>query len=110
MTYQIRTHREWRYRHPKKGISVLPPGLHNVPADLPEAVAELAVLQGMAQKLAPPASPVREFVSRLPDEGSSRVNERATELVKEIAKPRKRGRPRKGPAPENKALHVAEDK
>lgn len=95
MSYRIVTTKPWRYRDPKRGVRVLEPGVYDVPKDLPERIGQLCVDQGMARKLTPPATP--------------REEDRA-KLVKGIVAPRKRGRPRKTPAPENKALHVAEDK
>lgn len=92
MDYQIQTERPWRYRHPKNGFSVLDPGVYNVPHDLPANLAELALAQGVARKMTPPAAPA------------------PVKPVETIAEgPRKRGR-RKGKAPENKALDAPENK
>jgi hypothetical protein len=97
MNYQITTERPWPYRHPKKGRTVLQPGIYSIPEQLPYDIAELAVSQGVAKR------------SMLQVNLPPRVIN-AVETITDAVTKKRRGRPRKGPAPENKALHVAEDK
>lgn len=85
MEFNIDIAKPWRYRDRKRGIREIVPGTYRVPDDLPSEVAELAVQQGMGKKWVP-QSPVAI----------------ATAV-------RKRGRPRKYPAPENKMLPNASE-
>jgi hypothetical protein len=96
LNFQIITSRHWRYRHPKKGWSVLEPGAYLVPEHLPTEVAELAITQGMAKRVSAPKVD-------LPPRVINAVETITNAVVK------RRGRPKKA-APENKALHVAENK
>ena len=96
MIYQITTERPWNYRHPKKGRMVLTPGVYAVPDQLPYAIAELAVSQGVAKR------------SVLQIDLPPRVIN-AVETITDVMTKRRRGRPKKA-APENRALHVAENK
>lgn len=97
MTYQITTERPWPYRHPKKGRAVLTPGVYAVPEQLPYEVAELAVAQGVAKR----------SVLQI-DLPPHVIN--AVDAITDAMTKKRRGRPRKTPAPDNKALHVAENK
>lgn len=107
MTFTINILRAWRFRHRKHGAQVLSPGVYYVPDQIEERYALLAIDQGMAVRMNPPVIPpveapqaVREIV--LP------VNAQSDYAPAKA--PRKRGRPRKHQAPENKLLHVAENK
>jgi hypothetical protein len=50
MTYSIVIPKPWRYRHPGRGMQVLPPGRYDVPGDIREALALRALAVGMARR------------------------------------------------------------
>ena len=41
--------RPWRYRDPKRGQQVMKPGRYRVPGEVPKAVADRAVSEGMGE-------------------------------------------------------------
>lgn len=80
---QIEVTKPWRYRHPQRGMQVLPPGEYRVPAQLPAELAERAIADGVA------------------------VMRQSIEEVTQQPAPRRgwpKGKKRKWRAPENMAL------
>ena len=109
MTFAINILRAWPFRHRKRGAQVLSPGVYYVPDQIEERYALLAIDQGMAVRMNPPATPrvevapppVEEIVPTAPVQPEPPVSAKP---------PRKRGRRRKGAAPENKLFDVAANK
>ena len=90
MDYKITLTKPWPYRHPTKGRSVLAPGTYAIPEDLPDIVGLRAIGEGIAERI---------------------EVEKISESVAVIATaPKRRGRPRKTPATQNKLANVAENK
>lgn len=98
MTHRLIVPKFWKYRHRKHGMQELPPGEYSVPDQIPMDVADRCVNEGMGTlyRVRMPAF--------IPVAGVVVDSARDEQPVK------RRGRPRKGPAPENKVLHVAENK
>lgn len=93
MDYQIKIERTWPYRHHKRGRSSLAPGLYAVPEQVSDEVAQRALAEGMAIKI---------YVAKAQPEPG--------EPASAQKKSKRGGRRAKGPAPENKAAHVPENK
>lgn len=88
----------WKHRDPRNGIQVLPAGEYSVPDQVSEALAQRAITEGMATS----------YRVRMPESvivPAEPVEVEAAEADEPVKK--KRGRPRKGPAPENKAFGAA---
>lgn len=107
MTFAINILRAFRFRHRSRGAQELPAGVYYVPDQLEERYALLAIDQGVAVRMAPPATvAVKEPEAAPPVEPEVKPAIQPT-----AAKPaRKRGRRRKGASPENKLFDVAENK
>lgn len=114
MTFAINVPRAWRFRDRKRGARVLSPGVYYVPEQLEERYALLAIDQGMAVRMSPPAT----LPKTLPPMPMPVAPVDPVELTIEPPAPiepsptaskprRRRGRRRKGPAPENKLFDVA---
>lgn len=107
MQYRLKVIGAWHYRDRRRGLQVLGAGVYSVPHQVEERLARLCVDQGMGHL----------YEVRLPDAAKPLP---ALEPVSDgyVSKPtasahppkRKRGKRRKGPAPENKIVHVAENK
>lgn len=80
--------KDWRYRHPKRGVQVLSAGEYSVPDQVSLEISNRAILEGVATS----------YRVRLPE---------SVVVPVEAPVKRGRGRPRKGPAPENRALGAA---
>lgn len=81
----------WRYRHPKRGMQIMPAGEYSVPEQVSHEVADRAVSQGVATK----------YRVRMPESVTM------DRTVSQPTGPRGRRRKAKGPAPENMALGPA---
>lgn len=105
MPFAINILRAFRFRHRSRGAQELPAGVYYVPDQLEERYALLAIDQGMAVRMAPPATgPVKEPAPAEPEPILT------PEPPAPAKPPRKRGRRRKGASPENKLFDVAENK
>jgi hypothetical protein len=50
MTYRIILKRQWRYRHPTRGMQEFEPGAYRVPDDVDDRLAQRALAEGMATR------------------------------------------------------------
>jgi hypothetical protein len=89
--YQLEIIKPWRYRDRARGSQTLVPGLYDVPSQVSAALAARAVAEGMGHP--------RERIQQVPLAEQSPV---LAGLPK-----RKRGRPRKYPATNDRSLGVA---
>lgn len=89
----------WKHRDPKLGVQVLPAGEYSVPGEVSEALASRAITEGMATT----------YHVRMPESVVVPVEPVEIEAVEAepVEQKKKRGRPRKGPAPDNKAHGAA---
>ena len=109
MPFAINIPRPFRFRHRSRGALEIPAGVYYVPEQLEERYALLAIDQGMAVRLAPPATVVVNEPE--PEPAPVEPEPAPTPEPPTAAKPpRKRGRRRKGASPENKLFDVAENK
>lgn len=96
MDYRVTFKKSWKYRDRKRGLTEIAAGSYNVPEQVSDAAARLAVAQGMASTYVPqmPARPKAE----------------PTETEQQPTTPRRKGRAPKnksrGAAPENKTTLV----
>lgn len=107
MKFAITILRAWRFRHRTKGAQELPPGVYYVPDQLEERYALLAIDQGMARRMSPPATVPAVAAAVAPPPP---IEPPAVDPPTAPEPPRKRGRRRKGAAPENKLFDVAANK
>lgn len=108
MTFAINILRAWPFRHRKRGAQVLSPGVYYVPDQLEERYALLAIDQGMAVRMSPPATLPRAAPPVAPPEPIEPAV--VVDCPTAPEPPRRRGRRRKGAAPENKLFDAAENK
>ena len=109
MPFAINILRAFRFRHRSRGAQELPAGVYYVPDQLEERYALLAIDQGMAVRMAPPAT----VAVKEPEPEPSAVDPEPVPTPEPplATKPaRKRSRRRKGAPPENKLFDVAENK
>lgn len=102
MKFAINILRAWRFRHRTKGAQELPPGVYYVPDQVEERYALLAIDQGMARRMSPPATVPAVVPPVAPADPIPAAVVEDPPTAPEP--PRKRGRRRKGAAPENKAV------
>ena len=107
MPFAINIPRPFRFRHRSRGAQELPAGVYYVPEQLEERYALLAIDQGMAVRMAPPATVAVKEPEPAPVEPAPAPTPEPPTAAK---LPRKRGRRRKGVSPENKLFDVAENK
>ena len=117
MDYKIELFRPFRFRTGKGDIKQVEPGTYSIPEDMPDAAGQLAIAQGVANRIVylaadHPLVEAFEKLAAVPDEPITEIidfNKLADKLNKEIGKP-KRKYTRKKPAPSNKSRSVPENK